>query len=252
VIAAGPTGSGKSSLLYAAVDHLNTPWRNIATIEDPIERTIPGVNQIELSPHTTFHELLPALLRQDPDVFLIGEMRNRETAETAFHAATTGHLALTSVHAANCIDTVLRLDHLLQNRTLLSSALRLIVSGRLLPLNCKQCLTPHTPSPELGRVFGISLDTTLSSSSGCEACHGFGHRGRIGAFEILTCGEELRRALLCNERLNRDELQQLATTRGYRPYAHEVRRLLLRGAISPQTALRALGIAPEFFHGERG
>lgn len=245
VLLSGPTGSGKTTLLYSALEYLKKGELNITTIEEPVEKRIAGVtqSQVDRTQGLGFAELLRSLLRQDPDIIMIGEIREKETAETALNAAITGHLVLSTVHAANVFEIILRLQQLVKDRELLTKPLRLLSSQRLIPLNCKSCRRPSTVSHSLRKFLGVSLNQNLIESSGCKFCKNTGIKGRTGVFEFLTVDENIREALLAN--LPTSELLLLARDAAYVPYQFSVRDLLNSGDISPREALRALGVPPD-------
>ena len=252
ILLAGPTGSGKSTLLYAALDVLNTGWRNIITIEDPVERRIPGVNQVQTNREKNlgFSELLPPLLRQDPDVIMVGEIRDAPTAQTALTAAITGHLVLSTVHATNAIEVITRLDQLQAEKRLIASAVRLIIAQRLVPMNCSACRGAAEEIDGLGALFRFSEteQRRLMSSTGCPECSGSGISGRLGVFELLPITDQLRQQIA--GRTDREgaaplALRETAFRSGYRPLGHAVRTALLEGLISPAMALRALGLSAD-------
>jgi type IV pilus assembly protein PilB len=201
IIVVGPTGSGKTTTLYTILQNLNTKERNITTIEDPVEYKIPGLNQIQVNPtaNVTFANGLRSIVRQDPNVILVGEIRDQETAEIAINAALTGHLLLTTFHANNAATTMPRLLDMGIEPFLLSSALEIIISQRLVRSLCQNCrysvdvdienienLVPHA-----SRYFS-SGKTTLYASKGCHACGDTGFKGRIAVFEIVPISNSLR------------------------------------------------------------
>ena len=249
ILVAGPTGSGKSTLLYGLLGILNAPQSNLVTLEDPVERLIPGTTQIQVEGFSGagFRGLLRAALRQDPNVLMVGEIRDAETAETALTAGLTGMQVLSTVHAGNCIDAITRMLQLGTSIELLSSALRLIVSQRLVARNCPRCAETVPAPKKVVELFKLSIDTVVRASPGCGACS-LGQQGRTGVFELLPLTEELRTELR-NERvrLDRQAMQKLAYESGYRPLAFAVREALLAGIIPPEAAIRALGFNPQVF-----
>lgn len=258
ILVSGPTGSGKSTLLYALLEHLNAEWRNVVTLEDPVERYIPGVNQTDVSRtgKLRYAEMLAPLLRQDPDVIMLGEIRDRETAETALQAATTGHLVLSTVHAGSTPEVLLRMLNLGVRPFHLGAAVRLVIAQRLVPLSCRSCLRPVRCSRELARLFRLeqvispsarAAGVALFTGEGCAACGGTGISGRRGIYELLPMSAELR-TLLTALRERGPELSELldCVRAASRPtLAEQVRMLLIEGLIDPAAALRTLGVAPE-------
>ncbi len=247
ILITGPTGSGKSTLLYTALFHLLKDSRNIATIEDPVERLIPGLNQSEVKRDfgLDYRELFPSLLRQDPDVIMLGEIRDEVTANAVFTAGLTGHLVLSTLHTANCLEALSRLKQLGVEPTLVASSLKLIVSQRLVPKNCPACALIDIASCEAKHFFSLEEDIELYASRGCERCSGTGITGRIGVFELLRLTRAVRQHLV--DARTADDLAAFAREAGYRPFAEKVRDLLKEGVISAETALETLGIAPQFF-----
>ncbi len=254
ILLSGPTGSGKSTLLYTMVSYLNNDSRNIVSIEDPVERRIPGVNQIEVNRSSVvdFAEILKPVLRQDPDVLMIGEIRDRKTARIALGAGITGHLVLSTVHAGNCLEIVSRLLELGASGSIMAMSLRLLVSQRLVAKNCPHCAEKESASPMLVTLFDLPKESLISRAKGCSRCRNSGIDGRAAVFEMLPVSEPIRQLLFTlgqgrgrHEMLNLGKLRKTAIREGYRSYAVSVRVLLTQGLISPTQALRVLGISPE-------
>ncbi len=250
ILLSGPTGSGKSTLLYSALDYLNDEWRNVVTVEDPVERMLSGVNQVEISEKSEleFSDYLKPLLRQDPDVIMVGEMRDNKTAEMALTSGLTGHLVLSTVHAGSCIEVFTRLRQLGLSFELVALALRLVVSQRLVAKNCPHCVTNIYPTAPLAKFFSLSKDQPLINSVGCLNCNQTGIMGRLGVFELLPITEQFRTLLLTGKGVvqisdNLENFQEHLSSTGYRPYAHAVREALINGVISPNSALESLGIS---------
>ncbi len=244
ILLSGPTGSGKSTLLYTSLQYLNHESKNIVTIEDPIERIIPGVCQTEIdSRHRSFADTLRSLLRQDPDIVLLGEIRDAETAEVAMSAGLIGTLVLTTVHAGSCFEVVQRLVQLGVSYDVLASAIRLLSSQRLLTRNCAACLELHPPDPFVAHLFQLSEGQQLGRSPGCEHCREVGS-GRIAVFEFLPMSEEVC-AVLRRAGKNEEWVEQLARAArqaGYRSLAFSVRELLVNRVISSEMAMQTLGV----------
>lgn len=252
-VVSGPTGSGKSTLLSAILQVLNNGLRNMITLEDPVERLIPGINQVEIRPDLGlgYADLLPPLLRQDPDVILVGEIREEITARIACSASLTGHLVLTTLHAANCIESFIRLSRMVNDLELFCTAVRMLVSQRLIPLNCTECLVRVSPNPLTQRIFAFDRNQLLAQSRGCSLCRNTGYRGRLGVFEVLPFTAESKRILVENGgNASDEEFQQISSRLGYRPFAHSVREALLSHRIAPAAALRAIGLDGELIIGE--
>ena len=196
----GPTGSGKTTTLATALSLLNEPSRKILTVEDPVEYEIPGINQSQVKPAIglTFAFALRAFLRQDPDVIMVGEVRDSETAHIAVHAALTGHLVLTTVHTETAAAAVPRLLDLGVEAFLLKSTLRAVIAQRLVRCLCQRCRAPYALSADdceadpRYAALGLKPGETLYRPVGCERCGGSGYRGRLGVFEILEIVEQVR------------------------------------------------------------
>ena len=200
VLITGPTGSGKTSTLYAALNRLNTDEVNIVTVEDPIEYQINGVNQVQVNPvaGVTFATGLRAILRHDPNIIMVGEIRDRETAEIAVRAALTGHLVLSTLHTNDAVATVSRLVDMGIEPFLVASTLSGVVAQRLVRRICTECATPYQPRPEEVRMLearGLPLDG-LRVGSGCQNCSRTGYRGRVAVQEVLTLDDSLRRMVM--------------------------------------------------------
>jgi len=199
VVVTGPTGSGKTTLLYSLLQHIHSVTKNIVTVEDPIEYQVAGVNQVQVDEKSkkTFGAILRAMLRQDPDVMMIGEIRDTETAQIAFRAAITGHLVLSTVHTNDAASAVTRLVDLGLQPFMVASSLMAAVSMRLVRVLCPKCKDAYVPTGDDLRLLGISArdarDLVLFRPQGCEHCNETGYRGRTGVFEILDMTENVRR-----------------------------------------------------------
>ena len=200
VLVTGPTGSGKTTTLYAALQRLNTPTRKILSVEDPVEYKIAGVNQVQVKPDIglTFAHVLRSFLRHDPDVILVGEIRDPETARIAVQASLTGHLVLSTVHTNSAAAAITRLIDMHVEDYLLSSTVVGILAQRLVRVLCKNCKTPVEIAPEWAReadALGIQ-EPKLFAARGCPACHGTGYRGRTVIAELLTPDDNVRRMIV--------------------------------------------------------
>ncbi|MFT6531924.1 MAG: general secretion pathway protein E [Limimaricola cinnabarinus] len=216
VLVTGPTGSGKTTSLYAALDLLNDRQRNIMTVEDPIEYTMDGVGQMQVNARTelSFARGLRAILRQDPDVIMIGEIRDRETAQIAVESAMTGHLVLSTLHTNTAIGAVSRLVEMGVERFLLAPMLRGLVAQRLVRRICPDCATPHAlTDTESGLLNGLlPAGAPVSRGTGCSQCHGSGYRGRLPIYEIIEIDGALER--LVHEGASEAQLTAAARKRG--------------------------------------
>ncbi len=241
IITTGPTGSGKSTLLYACLEYLNDETRNIITIEDPVERILDGVNQSEIAEKNglTAEILLAGILRQDPDILLIGEVRTSAIAKTTLTGAITGHLVLTSLHATNCLEVITRLLQFNLEKQFIASALRLLISQRLFPKNCPYCAAKVDVARELRQMLNIGDDIDLMASNGCEHCGKTGISGRVAVYEQLNITNNIRDAICAGHGETNSyiaNLKQVALSEGYLPLSFSIRDLLVQGIISPKIA----------------
>src|ERR1700755_2860151 len=203
IVITGPTGSGKTTTLATMLSILNEPTRKILTIEDPVEYEIPGINQSQVRPSIglTFASAMRSFVRQDPDVIMVGEIRDSETAHIATHAALTGHLVLTTLHTETAAAAVPRLIDLGIEGFLLKSTLRAVVAQRLVRVLCDRCKVPHKLTADdvkkdpRFQVIGFAPGEVIHEAGGCERCGGTGYRGRNGVFEILEMSDEVRRLI---------------------------------------------------------
>jgi MSHA biogenesis protein MshE len=197
VLVTGPTGSGKTTTLYAALNELNKPDCKIITVEDPVEYRLDGLNQVQVNEkiELTFGRVLRSSLRQDPDVILIGEMRDLETAEIGLRAAITGHMVLSTLHTRDAASAALRLIDMGVPRYMVAYSLQAVVAQRLLRVNCESCRKPHQPDPqEVQWLRTVGCDPAagrIMAGSGCQHCNGSGYAGRIGIYEMLELDSEL-------------------------------------------------------------
>jgi general secretion pathway protein E len=200
ILAAGPTGSGKTTTLYNALREIDRTRRNVITIEDPVESHIEGVTQIPVGPNTSFGELLRSILRQDPDVILVGEIRDLETARTAAQAAMTGHVVFSTVHAKDTIGSVFRLLDLGIEAYLVANAMDIIIAQRLVRVLCEFCKRPVRVTPGQSTRIGRFLEgkSEVYAATGCAKCLRTGYNGRRALFELLEFNDELRDCVLNN------------------------------------------------------
>ncbi len=190
----GPTGSGKSTTLYSSLAEINDIGVNISTVEDPVEYDLEGVNQVQVNSDIglDFARVLRAFLRQDPDIILVGETRDTETAKIAVEAALTGHLVFTTLHANDAPSTFMRLTEMGIEPFLISTSVIGIVAQRLVRRICGKCKESYTPDPMILKYLGLGEDTILHKGKGCDVCSGTGYKGRVGVYEVLMINEELR------------------------------------------------------------
>ncbi len=211
ILVTGPTGSGKTTTLYAGLSSINESSRNILTIEDPIEYMLPGVGQTQVNTKVdmTFARGLRAILRQDPDVVMVGEIRDLETAEIAVQASLTGHLVLSTLHTNTAIGAVTRLKDMGVEPFLLSSSLLAVMAQRLVRLLCLDCREPYEPSElEMEKLEVNQSDQILYRARGCQHCNMTGYRGRTGIYECIEINEELRSAI--HEARGEQQLHQIS------------------------------------------
>ena len=214
ILVTGPTGSGKTTTLYAALHHLNSIYRNIITIEDPVEYQMEGITQGNLNVRAgvTFAAGLRSMLRQDPDVILVGEIRDGETASIATEAALTGHLVLSSLHANDASSAITRLLDMGIEPFLLGGSVSCSIAQRLVRTNCPKCLEEYRPDPENIRRLALDPQHVYVRGRGCEHCTKTGYRGRIGIYECLEMTSELRRMVLTGKHAS--EIQKVAVEGG--------------------------------------
>ena len=216
VLVTGPTGSGKTTTLYAALDRRDAAREKIITVEDPVEYQLPGVTQMPVHRQAgvTFASALRAILRQDPDVVMIGEMRDRETAEIAVQAAMTGHLVLSTLHTNDAVGAIPRLLDLGVAEYLVSATLDGVLAQRLVRKVCAECRTSYEPASEAVAALTTRPTARVSFQKGlgCRACRGTGYRGRIGIFELVVIDDDVRAAI--TRRASRVELRKLAAAQG--------------------------------------
>ncbi len=216
VLVTGPTGSGKSTTLYAVLQELNTPEVNIVTAEDPVEYKLDGLTQVNCSGGLGFGQVIRSFLRQDPDIIMVGEIRDAETADFAVKAAMTGHLVLSTLHTNDAAGTINRLVNMGLPPFLVASAQITVVAQRLLRRICQKCKAPCEPDPaELARVPELKdQDLVFHRGAGCERCNGTGFSGRVGIYEIMPVSERMEKMILDNEPASR--LKQAALEEGMR------------------------------------
>jgi len=219
VLVTGPTGSGKTTTLYAALSTLNTPDKKILTVEDPVEYQLEGINQIPVRPqiNLTFANALRAILRQDPDIIMIGEMRDIETARIAVQAALTGHKVFSTLHTNDAASSITRMQDMQVDDYLLTSTIDGVLAQRLVRCLCPHCREPYTPPDavirelDLDRLAG-GQPPTLYRAGGCAACDNTGYRGRTTILELMVMSEALRRAIIAHQ--DADTLRQIAQQEG--------------------------------------
>jgi general secretion pathway protein E len=237
----GPTGSGKSTTLYSLLKQMNTRERKVITIEDPVEYQIEGVNQIHVNPQIglTFASGLRHIVRQDPDVIMVGEIRDRETAEIAIRAALTGHLVLSTLHTNDAPSAITRLTDMGIENYLLTSSLVAVLAQRLVRVNCAQCKQKERVPASRLRAAGMEVaegEYRIQRGAGCEACSHTGFRGRVGIFELMELDEEMRKLILGNA--DATALARAARAHGMKTLPEDGWQKVLEGVTTPEEILR--------------
>jgi type IV pilus assembly protein PilB len=243
ILVTGPTGSGKTTTLYAALNVLNKPDRNIITVEDPVEYRLAGITQVQVNRKAglLFATALKSILRSDPDIVLVGEVRDPETAKTAVEAALTGHLVLTTLHTNDAASSINRLVDMGVEAYLVSSALDCIVAQRLARKLCQRCRRPHEASPEVRVQVGLPAEgepITVYEAAGCKVCSGTGYRGRLSVNEVLIVTEEIQRMAV--ERRPSDEIKRVAVEQGMRPLRQDGQEKVRLGMTTLEEVLRVV------------
>ncbi len=244
ILVTGPTGSGKTTTLYAGLSHINESTRNILTIEDPIEYMLPGIGQTQVNTKVdmTFARGLRAILRQDPDVVMVGEVRDLETAEIAVQASLTGHLVLSTLHTNTAIGAVTRLQDMGIEPFLLSSSLIAVMAQRLVRLLCVECRSAHPLTDIEAQWLGLDsgAQQTVYRGEGCEHCNYKGYRGRTGVYECVEIGDDLRQMIHAGA----SEQDMLSEARKRAPaMLEDGRRRVLAGATSLEEVMRVSSAA---------
>ena len=247
LLVTGPTGSGKSTTIYAALRHLNTPERMIITVEDPIEYNITGINQMQAKPQIglTFANALRSIVRQDPDVIMIGEMRDSETADIAVQSALTGHLVLSTLHTNDAAGSVMRLLDMGVQDYLLTSAVNAVQAQRLVRTLCCECRKPYRPVDELVQRleltrFGYVDGGALYSAAGCDCCGHTGYSGRTAILEILRMSDSIKKLVL--QRCDVGDIANAAREQGMIPMRQDGLRKVVAGVTTFEEVLR---VTPE-------
>jgi len=246
VLVTGPTGSGKTTTLYSFLHHIKNEEMNLVTIEDPVEFQIDGINQVQVNPKAgmTFSSVLRAILRQDPDVVMVGEIRDEETAEIALHAAQTGHLVLSTLHTNDAASAVTRLLDMGIDASMLASTLNLIVAQRLVRRLCPKCRVELKPADDVAQRLGIPEAVVFYSEGGCKHCLNIGYKGRMGVHEVLYVSDRIRK--LIARGVTDRELMQAAREEDMLTLFEDGLSKALAGQTSLQEILRVC-ILPEGF-----
>ena len=241
ILVTGPTGSGKTTTLYAALTHINAPDKNIITVEDPVEYQLLGVGQMQVNPkiNLTFAAGLRSILRQDPDVIMIGEIRDRETAEIAIHASLTGHLVFSTLHTNDAASAATRLIDMGIEPFLVASSVVAVLAQRLLRQVCSDCKQPYHPTDEELIRLGIvppRVRPTFYRGAGCPACAQTGYRGRTGIFELLVLDDEIRR--LIGTKADSASIRQAAMAKGMVTLKDEGAEKVFHGVTTTEELMR--------------
>jgi type II secretory ATPase GspE/PulE/Tfp pilus assembly ATPase PilB-like protein len=239
VLVTGPTGSGKTTTLYASINTIDRKAYNIVTVEDPVEYQMMGVNQMQVNPKagTTFASGLRSILRQDPDIIMVGEIRDRETAEIAIQAALTGHLVFATLHTNDAAGAATRLIDMGIEPFLIASSAIGIMAQRLARKICDSCKKPYAASPELLASLGIEPgDVTFYRGEGCPACKSTGYKGRVGLFELMETNEKIRAMIVA--RASSSSLKAAAAQTGFKTLRQEGLLKAVKGITTVEEVLR--------------
>ena len=246
ILVTGPTGSGKSTTLYACLNELNTPEVNIITVEDPVEYDISGVNQVQINVKAgiTFSSGLRSILRQDPDIVMVGEIRDKETASIAFQASQTGHLVLSTLHTNDSPSAVVRLVDMGIEPYIISAGLNCVMAQRLVRKLCPKCRLPDPKSSELVKRYDSFLPKGIKPmfwvSRGCDDCHSIGYKGRTGVYEIMTISRRIQEALISdNPMIN---VRRVAEGEGFQMLAYDGLQKAINGVTSHRELIRNVSI----------
>ena len=247
ILATGPTGSGKTTTLYSIIKELSTPEISIITIEDPIEYSIKGIDQIQVNPQTglTFAHGLRSILRQDPNIIMVGEIRDQETAGIAVNAALTGHLMLSTIHTNDAATTLPRLLDMNIEPFLIASTINIAIGQRLLRKICQNCKTKKTLNlPEFKSLSDVLPQEVLGNNKnfyygqGCDVCKGDGYEGRIGVYEILEMTENIRELIM--KRANANAIREAAIREGMTPILQDAFKKAVEGVTTIEEVLRMI------------
>ena len=244
IMIVGPTGSGKSSTMYTMIKELLNETTNLITLEDPVEYNIDGATQVQINEKTgmTFANGLRAILRQDPDIICVGEIRDGETAEIAMRAAMTGHLVITTIHTEDAVSAIDRLRDMGVEPYLISGGIRGVISQRLVRRICTNCKEEYEPQEDKLKMAGLKLEPNRKfyHGKGCDMCFHSGYRGRIGIFEVLTINDEIRHCI--NRGGDKQELEELVKSSGFVSMAANADRLIAEGITTVEEVCRVLSL----------
>ncbi len=240
ILVTGPTGSGKSTTLYTALKELNKPSVNIITVEDPVESPMRDINQVQVNSQVglDFSASLRSILRHDPDIIFIGEIRDSETAHIAVRSSITGHLVLSTLHTNDALSAIMRLCDMGIERYLAASSLSGVVAQRLLKRVCPECSEDYVLNEDEAAVSGLPAGTVTKIGKGCMSCGHTGYSGRIAIYEFVLITKEIRKAILSNK--TSDELLEIAKEQGMITLKDSCRELILNGITSYREAVRVI------------
>ncbi len=240
ILVTGPTGSGKSTTLYTALKELNKPSVNIITVEDPVESPVKDINQVQVNSQVglDFSAALRSILRHDPDIIFIGEIRDNETAQIAVRSSITGHLVLSTLHTNDALSAIMRLCDMGIEKYLVTSSLSGVVAQRLLKRVCPECSVDHKITEDESKMTGLPVGTVTKIGRGCMNCGNTGYSGRIAIYEFVLITKELRKAIL--EGVTMDELYDIAKGQGMISLKDSCKELLLNGITSCKEAVRVI------------
>ncbi|MFH1838280.1 MAG: GspE/PulE family protein [Candidatus Kuenenbacteria bacterium] len=238
ILATGPTGSGKTTTLYSILNTLNTVEKSILTLEDPIEYHLPLIRQTQITKNLTFAKGLGFLLRQDPDIIMVGEIRDLETAEIVVHAAMTGHLVLSTLHTNDAASALVRLMDMKVEPFLISSSVLVIIAQRLIRKNCPKCAEEYKPSKEIIETLELEKQKGIIFKKGrkCPACNFTGYKGRTGIFEILIIDDDIKSLIL--SRASVGEIQKKTREKGMISLRQHGIEKIIEGITTPEEILR--------------
>jgi type II secretory ATPase GspE/PulE/Tfp pilus assembly ATPase PilB-like protein len=239
ILVTGPTGSGKTTTLYASINTIDRKGNNIVTVEDPVEYQIMGVNQVQVNPKAgvTFASGLRSILRQDPDIIMVGEIRDRETAEIAIHAALTGHLVFATLHTNDAAGAATRLIDMGIEPFLISSSVIGILAQRLTRKVCEHCKKTYSATPDLLKSLGIAGSAaTFHRGEGCPACKNTGYQGRVAVFELMELNEAIRGLIIA--KASSSSIKTAASQAGFRTLRQEGMLKAAAGVTSVEEVLR--------------
>ncbi|WP_297446224.1 GspE/PulE family protein, partial [Desulfurobacterium sp.] len=242
ILVTGPTGSGKTTTLYSCLMKVNSPQVNITTAEDPVEYSIEGINQVQINPQVglTFAEALRAFLRQDPDIILVGEIRDKETAEIGIESALTGHLVLSTLHTNDSVAAITRLEDMGIEKFLISSSVILVVAQRLARKICPKCKKPYQYPEEALKEVGFSEKEIpylkTYKGKGCDYCNGTGYKGRVALYEVFEITPEIKDMIVRGK--SEEEIRKKAVENGLRTLREIGKIKIAKGVTTPEEVLR--------------